>query len=172
MAQLKSTTYLDLGPISSGQWFWNRIHFGTENGFFIVIISFTKAIFGSKMNSVSKSLTRWNGYKKTVPVTKPVPPIPCRSGLTPSVHLVEFVWRCHIIATSQGVSTVTSTPTAPVSQLKAGKQKRKMVQIWFFWYSVKKILLSIGQFSLEIIVSVIWHQSEFWFSQLWYREGS
>ena len=49
-------------PISSGQWFWNRIHFRTENGFFIVIISFTKAIFGSKMNSVPKSLTRWNGY--------------------------------------------------------------------------------------------------------------
>ena len=50
-------------PISSGQWFWNRIHFGTKNGFFIVIISFTKAIFGSKMNSVPKSLIRWNGYE-------------------------------------------------------------------------------------------------------------
>ena len=36
--------------------FWNR------KWLFTVIISFTKAIFGSKMNSVPKSLTRWNGY--------------------------------------------------------------------------------------------------------------
>ena len=49
-------------PISSGQWFWNRIQFRTENGFCEPNYNYKKAIFSSKMNSVPKSLTRWNGY--------------------------------------------------------------------------------------------------------------
>ena len=49
-------------PISSGQWFWNRIHFRTENGFCERNYNYKEVIFGSKINSVPKSLTRWNGY--------------------------------------------------------------------------------------------------------------
>ena len=46
-------------PISSGQWFWNQIHFRTENGFCERNYNYKKAIFGYKMNSVPGSLTIW-----------------------------------------------------------------------------------------------------------------
>ena len=63
MKHLTVYVYGNLMPILSGQWLWNRIHFTlTQNGFCERNYNNKKAIFGSKMNSLSKSLTRWNGY--------------------------------------------------------------------------------------------------------------
>ena len=54
----KASKFAILYPFHFVNDFGTELIFGTENGFFMIIFSFTKAIVGSKMNSVPKSPTR------------------------------------------------------------------------------------------------------------------